>query len=158
MGVGGILKSRIAVLITVLSVFQGLGTCQNKNEGYLGIFETIWKKVNETYFDPSYGGLDWIAVHDRTQPKIASAKNDEDFHSLINEMLWELEVSHTAFIPPGLLASVEPIVFAEGGIGIDMRMLDGMAVITSVEPESPGYRAGLRSGFIIQAIDSIPIA
>ena len=25
-------------------------------------------------------------------------------------------------------------------------------------PESPGHRAGLRSGFIIQAIDSIPIA
>jgi C-terminal peptidase prc len=37
-------------------------------------------------------------------------------------------------------------------------MLNGNAVITSVDPESPGHRAGLRSGFIIQAIDSIPIA
>jgi C-terminal peptidase prc len=114
--------------------------------------------VNETYFDPTFGGLNWMDVHDRYQPKIASAKNDKDFHSLVNKMLWELKVSHAALIPPGFFAAVEPIVFAEGGIGINMRMLNGNAVITSVDPESPGHRAGLRSGFIIQAIDSIPIA
>lgn len=151
------MKPRIVVLIILLSVLQGFGAYQNKNEGYLGIFETIWSKVNETYFDPSYGGLDWKEIHDRYQPKIASAENDGDFYSLVNKMLWELKVSHAAFIPPGFLAAVEPFVFAEGGIGINVRMLNGKAVITSIDPESPGHRAGLRSGFIIQAIDSIPI-
>jgi carboxyl-terminal processing protease len=118
----------------------------------------VWTKVNETYFDPSFGGLDWKEIHDRYQPKIASAKNDEDFRSLVNNMLWELEVSHAAFIPPGIFAAVEPMVFAEGGIGINMRMLNGSAVMTSVDPGSPGHRAGLRTGFIIQAIDGVPIA
>jgi len=152
------MKLRIVVLIILLSVLQGFGAYQNKNEGYLGIFETIWKKVNETYFDPSYGGLDWKEIHDRYQPQIASAKNDEDFHALINKMLWELKVSHAAFIPPGFFAAVEPVVFAAGGIGINVRMLNGQAVIISVDPESPAHKAGLRSGFIIQAIDSVPIA
>jgi len=135
-----------------------LTQCKSENKEYLNTFEIVWKKVNETYFDPTFGGLNWMDVHDRYQPKIASAKNDEDFHSLVNKMLWELKVSHAAFISPGRFAAVEPIVFAEGGIGINMRMLKGNAVITSVDPESPGHRAGLRSGFIIQAIDSIPIA
>jgi len=39
-----------------------------------------------------------------------------------------------------------------------VRILDGKAVITSVDPESPGHKAGLRPGFIIQPIDGIPIA
>lgn len=151
------MKIRIIVLIILLSVLQGFAAYQNKNEEYLSIFETIWKKVNDTYFDPTFGGLDWKEVHDRYQPQIASAESDEDFSTLINKMLWELKVSHAAFIPPGFLAAVEPVVFAEGGIGINVRMLDGQTMITSVEPESPGHKAGLRSGFIIQAIDSIPI-
>lgn len=152
------MKLRIVTLIILLSALQGIGDDQIKKEGYLGIFETIWKKVNETYFDPSFGGLDWEKVHDSYQPQIASAKNDEDFHALINKMLWELKVSHAAYIPPGFFAAVEPMVFAEGSIGINLRMLNGKVVITSVDPGSPGHKAGLRSGFIIQAIDSVPIA
>lgn len=46
-------------------------------------------------------------------------------------------------------------MFAAGGIGINVRMLDGETVITSVDPGSPAHKAGLRSGFIIQAIDGI---
>jgi carboxyl-terminal processing protease len=152
------MKLRILTLIILLLVLQGIGAAQNRNEGYLGIFETIWQKVNDTYFDPSFGGLDWKKVHDRYQPEVASAKNDEDFHALINKMLWELKVSHMAFIPPGFLAAAEPLVFAAGGIGIQVRMLDGRVVVTSVDPESPAHQAGLHPGFIIQAIDGIPIA
>lgn len=58
------MKLRIVTLIILLSALQGIGDDQIKKEGYLGIFETIWKKVNETYFDPSFGGLDWEKVHD----------------------------------------------------------------------------------------------
>ena len=152
------MKLRIVALIFLLLVLQGFGAPQNKNEGYLGIFETIWHKVNETYFDPSFGGLDWKKVHDCYQPLIASAKNDEDFHALVNKMLWELKVSHMAYIPPGFFAAVEPVVLAPGGIGVQVRMLNGQVVMTSVNPESPAHKAGLRSGFIIQAIDGIPIA
>lgn len=152
------MKLRIVALILLLFAIQGFAAIQNKSEGYLGIFETIWQKVNDTYFDPTFGGLDWKKVHDRYQPQVASAKNDADFHALVNTMLWELKVSHTVYIPPGYFAAVEPVVFARGGIGINVRLLDGRTVITSVDPESPAHKAGLRSGFIIQAIDGLPIA
>jgi len=152
------MKLRIVALIVLLLVLQGFGATQNRGEGYLGIFETIWQKVNETYFDPSFGGLDWKKIHDGYAPQMASAKNDEDFHALINKMLWELKVSHMAYIPPGFFASIEPVVFAPGGIGIQVRMLNGQTVVSSVDPESPAHRAGLRPGFIIQAINGIPIA
>src|SRR6185503_10362664 len=39
------------------------------------------------------------------------------------------------------------------GIGIDLRVLDGSAVVTRVEPGSTAARAGLRPGFVIKKVD-----
>jgi carboxyl-terminal processing protease len=39
------------------------------------------------------------------------------------------------------------------GIGIDLRVLDGLVVITRVEPGSVAARAGLRPGFVIRSVD-----
>jgi carboxyl-terminal processing protease len=38
------------------------------------------------------------------------------------------------------------------GIGIDLRVLGGSAVVTRVEPGSPAARAGLRPGFVIKKV------
>jgi len=113
--------------------------------------------VNETYFDPTFGGINWKDVHDRYLPQITTVEKDEEFYKLINKMLWELKVSHAYLAPPGSWALFEPLVFAEGSAGIDFRLLDGEAVITSVRPESTANKAGMRPGYVIQAIDGISV-
>ncbi len=123
----------------------------------LNEFEVVWQTVNEQHFDPTFGGLDWRGARDRYRPRIAAAGSDEAFYRLINEMLWELKVSHATVIPPGHWGLVYPTLFAEGSIGIDIRMLDGSVMITSVAPGSSSAKAGLRPGFVIQSIDGIPI-
>jgi len=132
-----LVKFRSVVIILAFAVFQGFGADQDKSEERLVLFETVWSKVNETYFDPSFGGLDWQKVHDGYRPQIAAAKSEPDVHALLNKMLWELKVSHAAYIPRGYFATVEPTVFAPGGIGLDTRLLGGQAVVTAVGPESP---------------------
>jgi carboxyl-terminal processing protease len=172
------IKLRIFTLLVLLARLLGLAACGEKpahtpeeqiatptapatnssaEEGYVDCFETVWRTVNETYFDPSFGSLDWKEVHSRYQPLIAAAEDDQEFYRLVNDMLWELNVSHAAVSPPGGLARRLPGAFAEGGIGIDVRLLDGEAVITSVEPGSPGDEAGLRPGLAIERIDGTPI-
>jgi C-terminal processing protease CtpA/Prc len=151
------MRSRIIVLFTALGLLVQLTPCTNQNKGYLSTFEIVWKKVNETYFDPTFAGLDWKDVHDRYLPQITAAEKDEEFYRLVNRMLWELKVSHTNIVPPGSFAVYEPLVFAEGGPGLDIRLLDGAAVITSVQPESPANQAGLHPGYVIQAIDGLCI-
>lgn len=151
------MRLRIIVLFIALVILVELTPCRSENKEYLSTFEIVWKKVNETYFDPTFGGLNWKEVHDRYQPQIAAAEKDEEFYKLINKMLWELEVSHAYLIPPGSGALFEPLVFAEGSAGIDIRILNREAVITSVKPESPADKAGLRPGYVIQAIDGISV-
>ena len=120
-------------------------------------FETVWQTINDKYFDPNFGGLDWSEVHDRYQPQITAAQNEGEYYLLINKMLFELNVSHVVVVPPDDLSQLSPILAAEGSIGIDVRMLENDAVITSVKSDSPGAQAGLRPGYIIKGIDGIKI-
>lgn len=132
-------------------------THTTRDSEYLQVFETVWMTINMTYFDPAFGGLDWVAVHAKYEPLIIAAENDEAFYELLNQMLWELNVSHTGVGPKEVWPSVEPVAWEEGKIGIDVRLLDDQAVITRVEAESPAKEAGLRPGFIIQSIEATSV-
>jgi carboxyl-terminal processing protease len=127
------------------------------NQEYLKVFEAVWNTIDQTYFDPDFGGLDWDAVHDDYKPFVAVAEDDEALYQLLNQMLWKLNVSHTGVGPAGMWLSIEPVAWAEGEIGIDVRLLDGLAVITRVEAESPAEGAGLRPGFVIQSLDGVSV-
>ncbi len=120
---------------------------------YQQVFETVWGTVNDKYFDPTFGGLDWKEVHDRYEPKIAAVKDDQAFYFLLNKMLFELNVSHIGVVPPEDKEQLEPVLSAGGSLGIDLRLLEGEAVITTVLPGSPGEQAGLRPGLVIQRIN-----
>jgi carboxyl-terminal processing protease len=115
-------------------------------------FEIAWSVVNSRHFDPTFGGVDWQELHARYRRQVAFA-SDSDFYRLVNEMLWKLNVSHLAVVPRDHWSLVEPTVLAEGSIGVDIRLLGGDVVITSVEPGSPADKEGLRPGFVIQSVD-----
>jgi carboxyl-terminal processing protease len=147
------MKKILSVLILVFITAVSCTTIYKNMQS----FETVWQTINDKYFDPNFGGLDWSEVHDRYQPQITAAQNDGEYYLLINKMLFELNVSHIFVVPPDDLSQLAPILAAEGSIGIDVRMLDNDAVITSVKSDSPGFQAGLRSGYIIKSINGIDI-
>lgn len=128
-------------------------TVSPRADEYLRMFEAVWQAVNDSYFDPNFGGLDWQMVHKRYRPLIADVQQDETFYELINKMLFELNVSHVAVVPPDQKEQIDTVLSAEGSLGIEVRLLGDEAVITSVHPGSPGAQAGLRPGFVVQRID-----
>jgi carboxyl-terminal processing protease len=127
------------------------------NNEYLQVFEYVWGTINETYFDPDFGGLDWDAVHAEYEPLINATRDDETLYQHLNQMLWELKVSHAAVGPIDEWPSAEPVIWESGKIGIDIRLLDKQAVITRLEAGSPADEAGLRPGFIIESIDGTSV-
>ena len=52
-----------------------------------------------------------------------------------------------------LLLTGSSLLFAEGSIGIDIRWVDGNAVIIRVNTGSPATAAGLQPGYIIEQVD-----
>ncbi|MFC2023779.1 S41 family peptidase [Chloroflexota bacterium] len=120
-------------------------------------FEMAWKVVNDKHFDPTFGGIDWQESRARYRRQVVFASH-ADYYRLVNEMLWELNVSHLAIVPRDYWAIAEPTAIAEGSTGIDVRLFDGEAVVASVEPGSPADREGLRPGYVILSIDGITTA
>jgi len=68
-------------------------------------------------------------------------------------MLGELHESHFAVYPPDALPDDDAREPRSGTVGADVRIIDGLAVITRIRPGSPAARAGLATGFVIEAID-----
>jgi carboxyl-terminal processing protease len=120
-------------------------------------FETVWNTVDKTFYDPGFGGLDWLTVHDEYNPRIEVAADDQTFYLLLNQMLRDLSISHIGVGPVETGPSVEPVVWAKGKTGIDLRLLNNQAVFTWGEAGLPVEQAGLQTGYIIQSIERIAV-
>jgi carboxyl-terminal processing protease len=120
-------------------------------------FDIVWRTVKEKHFDPTFGGVDWDAMREKYQPKVAAAKSDREFYGLLQQMLEELGQSHFAIIPPEAVVEDKEVEPVTGTAGIDLRIIDNLVVITSVEPGSGAARAGLRMGFVIKQVGETPV-
>lgn len=120
---------------------------------YLETFEAVWSVVNERFYDPNFNGVDWEAVHDEYQPRIAAAEDGKTFYTLINEMCFELGVSHIGVFPADQAEQMDPVTSAPGTLGIDIRLIDDQAVVTFVKPGSPAEYAGLQTGYLLLEVD-----
>ncbi|WP_420430234.1 S41 family peptidase [Kordiimonas sp.] len=59
------------------------------------LFEHIWQQVNDKFYKPDFHGADWNAIYRDYGRKIAALGNNRDFAELMDEMLGELNASHT---------------------------------------------------------------
>ncbi|MGH9832390.1 MAG: S41 family peptidase [Blastocatellia bacterium] len=116
-------------------------------------FDIVWRTVKEKHFDPTFGAVDWDKVREKYAPRAAAAKSDQELYRALQEMLSELRQSHFNIIPPEAVIPEDQKEPSNGGIGVDLRLVDGAAVITRVEPDSSAAKAGLRPGFVIKQID-----
>jgi carboxyl-terminal processing protease len=118
------------------------------------VFDTVWQTVNDGYFDPTFGGQDWQAIGDAYRQKLATVQDDLGFwFGVVNPMLFELGVSHLAALPSELASEFSPMALATGWLGLDVRLLDGKAVITRVSGGSSADEAGLRPGYELVSVD-----
>lgn len=116
-------------------------------------FDIVWRTVRDKHFDPTLGGLDWNKVREQYEPRAQAAKTDNEFYDVLRQMLGELHQSHFNIIPPEAIVQDDSPEPKAGGIGIDLRLIDGQAAITRVDSNSKAAMAGLRPGFAITKID-----
>jgi C-terminal processing protease CtpA/Prc len=144
-------------IIILFLIFATTLSCTTKYRN-MHSFETAWQTVNQAHYDPTFGSVDWQAVHGQYKPQMtAVAEDKEESFLLLNKMLFELNLSHMLAVYPNDMKKFMPVLFAEGDIGVDVRLLDGETVVTMVRPGSPAAYAGLRPGFIIEGIDGKPV-
>ncbi len=114
-------------------------------------FDKVWTTVNEKHYDPTFGGVDWKRIRETYEPKAMAAVSDNDFHDVLRQMLSELKLSHFGIHPPA--AEMVAAQTGRGVTGIDLVMIDGVPVISRVDPDSPAAKAGIKTGHSLLSID-----
>jgi len=132
--------------------------------------DEVWRLVNEHFYDPRFGGRDWLAIGESYRDQAIAAAPDE-IPGLINRMLGELGASHTAYLTPsepayydladifhGALRRELPRFFPNGevsyaGIGVLTQTIGGKVFVSGLLADFPAAQAGLRTGDEIVAAD-----
>jgi len=129
-------------------------------------FEHVWTTVRDRHWDPKINGVDWQAVHDELRPKLEKAKTMDEARAVMSDMLSRLHETHFAIEPADLYDDLgsddaEPgkeKPSREGNPGFTLRVIDGRALVTEVDADSPAARAGVKPGWEIVKADGKPVA
>lgn len=122
----------------------------------LTAFDEVWQTVNDSFFDPTFGGQSWTAVRDELRPRVERAASDDDARAIIREMLARLGQSHFSLIGP----SSDPGDFrGEETAPFDVRVAATDAVlVTRVWPAAHAAGVDIRMGDRVVAIDGRDVA
>lgn len=141
------LQRRLTVLIALMVAASAFG--QNARQLDLDSFEKVWTTVRDKHWQTKPGGLDWQAVHDEYRPRVEKAASPAEARVVIQEMIGRLRQSHFAIIPAAIYSVVDDETGGPGVTGIDVRILDGQAIVAGVDTGSPAEKQGVRPGWQI---------
>jgi carboxyl-terminal processing protease len=121
-------------------------------------FEKVWTTIRDKHWEKNPGGLDWQAVHDEFRPRIDKAESTDQARAVMREMLGRLKQTHFAIFPASVYEDVDVEGGGDGTPGIDIRVLNGLPIVTSVDPGSPAENAGVKLGWMVVSVGGKPLA
>lgn len=93
---------------------------------HLGVFDQVWRRVLDKYYDPTIGCLDWPEIRKEYGAKVAAASNAKDAYRTMNEMLELLEQSHFKLYGP---ESSDETPQGPATPDLQIRLIDGVLVV-----------------------------
>ena len=64
------------------------------------MFDDAWRTMKYRFYDPKMHGMDWDAMRAKYQPLVQYVGDRQELLNIINEMIGELNASHTGAAPP----------------------------------------------------------
>jgi carboxyl-terminal processing protease len=126
------MKQCAAALACVVAAVVTLAARAPQSSVGLALFDEVWSTVNESYYDPTFGGLSWVGVRDELRPKAAAARSEDDARAVVNEMLGRLKRSHFALLASSGGYDDEMVLKGEANFGVEARVAAGAVVVTHV--------------------------
>lgn len=145
------------------------GCLSSKARDHVAVFDVLWSTVDETYFDPAMGGIDWKAARSNWRPKASRAETSAALYlDVLFPMLDQFQTSHVHLRPPGgALALTNGRSFPiprqkrgsapfmvtpqdEAGMGAVLTWTGSAYIIEDAALGSPAHAAGVRPGEQVQ--------
>ncbi len=119
-------------------------------------FDDAWTTIRDTFYDPTFGGLDWDGVRASLRPKVLAATSPDAARAVIREMLATLKRSHFGLMSPP--TATDPVPTGSAIVPIDTRLIGGEVVITRVSDGSDASRVGITPGQVLVNVDDAVVA
>lgn len=134
-------------------------------------FDDLFRRVSESYYDPArLEKLDWEGLRLRLRPKVENATNIDQVRAAMGEALAALGETHFSVIPADVHQTLEGTEEAaadnatasnsadsgtgeDGTVGINIRIVDGVPIVGSVDVDSSADREDVMPGWAVDRID-----
>lgn len=143
----------IAALAVLLSAAPALALTPEQRQLNVESFEQVWKTVRDKHWQVKPAGLDWQAVHDELRPAIEKADSMDAARAVMRDMIGRLHQTHFNIVPGEVYGdAADENKPHDNTTGIDLRVVDSRALVTSVDAGSPAAKEGVKRGWEIVTI------
>jgi tricorn protease len=125
------------------------------------MFGDAWRTMKYRFYDPKMHGLNWDAAKAKYEPLVAHVGDRQELLNIINEMIGELNASHTGAAPGGGGPSGGRDGASTGYLGLDLTADEkaGRYRVTHVYAEGPADKDWVKVsvGDYLLAINGKPV-
>ena len=121
-------------------------------------FDLVWSTVNEAYYDPTFGGVDWAGIKKTYQARVEEADDKAELRGVLQAMLGELRKTHFAIVPREAAVFTPEERKQTGTTGAKFVTAGGEVVVADVAADSTAAGAGLRNGDKIRSVGGREVA
>jgi len=134
-----------------------VGVRVDQRQEWAQILDEAWRVMKYRFYDEKMHGTDWDAVRAKYEPLLKYVGSNEDVYDLANEMIGELNASHTGVSGPQ--SEPQSSEYQTRFLGFEL-MPDGPRYkITHVYPDGPADQEWLelKVGEYVLAIDGVQV-
>ncbi|HBE71652.1 MAG TPA: hypothetical protein DDW52_26210 [Planctomycetaceae bacterium] len=129
----------------------------DKSKQWEQIFEEAWRVMKYRFYDEKMHGFDWDEIKSRYKPMLKYVGENQDLYDLCNEMIGELNASHTGVSGPPT-RSMDRLVSTRH-LGFEMTSDGEYFRVAHIYPKGPADKEwlDLKLGDIVLEIEGQPI-
>jgi tricorn protease len=126
------------------------------------MFADAWRTMKYRFYDPKLHGTDWLAIRAKYEPIVAHVADRQELMNLINEMIGELNASHTGASASRSRDSSDPAAAVQTvHLGIDLvpDIVSGRYRVAHIYEGGPADKdwINISVGDYLLAIDDQPV-
>jgi len=131
----------------------GFSVVVDRKAEWLQIFDEAWRVMKYRFYDENMHGFDWDAIKRRYEPLLQSVGLNQDLYDLANEMIGELNASHTGVSGPSGIDV--PTTYRTRFLGFEMEPDGSVFKITHIYRDGPADKEwiDINVGDYVLAID-----
>ncbi|MGE5361789.1 MAG: S41 family peptidase [Bacteroidales bacterium] len=130
-----------------------LNVTVDKRTEWAQMLDECWRVMRYRFYDEKMHGVDWAAIKAKYEPLLRYVGENQDVYDLANEMIGELNASHTGVNGPP--SQEMPQLYTAKYLGFELASENGAYRISHVYRDGPADKEwlGVKEGEYVVAID-----